>query len=66
LAASIQAEEDWNFADDASTSCAAAPAENDNTDEDEEMILVSNCLLISFISSHVRFRMCMMLVTLFE
>ncbi|XP_049371171.1 DNA repair protein UVH3 [Solanum verrucosum] len=39
LAASIQAEEDWNFADDASTSCAAAPAENDNTDEDEEMIL---------------------------
>ncbi|KAF3628664.1 DNA repair protein UVH3 [Capsicum annuum] len=39
LAASIQAEEDWNFDDDASTSVAGAPAENDNTDEDEEMIL---------------------------
>ncbi|MCD9638800.1 hypothetical protein HAX54_022953 [Datura stramonium] len=39
LAASIQAEEDWNFSADASTSCAGTPAENDNTDEDEEMIL---------------------------
>ncbi|XP_059284468.1 DNA repair protein UVH3 isoform X1 [Lycium ferocissimum] len=39
LAASIQAEEDGNFAEDASTSCAGASAENDNSDEDEEMIL---------------------------
>ncbi|CAN4081724.1 unnamed protein product [Withania somnifera] len=39
LAASIQAEEDWKFVDDASTSFAGAPAENDNTDEEEEMIL---------------------------
>ncbi|XP_016496710.2 DNA repair protein UVH3 [Nicotiana tabacum] len=41
LAASIQAEEDWNFTGNASTSCAGDHAENDNTDEDEEMILPS-------------------------
>ncbi|KAJ8544960.1 hypothetical protein K7X08_017543 [Anisodus acutangulus] len=39
LAASIQAEEDGNFAADASTSCARDPDKNDNSDEDEEMIL---------------------------